>query len=378
MRGGSISSAFSVGGFASGACQAITRQTPGLLLYCRSGFEADCAAEIESVAAEHGAEGRCEYTRNHAFVLWIEPTRRRGVAHAWRPELSELVFARQWFGDVRRAEGVRAPDRVTPLVEAARGFGAPFSAVWLEAPDSELGRKTLGTMRGIVDPLESALRETGLLGAGKRRSRLHVCFLDAATVLLGISDPRTSSPWPMGIPRLKAPSGAPSRSGLKLIEALHYFIGEQALPTRMRAGRVAIDLGAAPGGWSKVLSSRGVRVVAVDNGPIAAEVLATQLVEHRRADAFRYRPERPVDWMVCDVVAAPARVAALAAQWIARGWCRETIFNLKLPNAQRWQEILRCRTVVENTLAQVSGRHELRIKHLYHDREEVTAHLRRD
>jgi 23S rRNA (cytidine2498-2'-O)-methyltransferase len=81
--------------------------------------------------------------------------------------------------------------------------------------------------------------------------------------------------------------------------------------------------------------------------------------------------------MVCDVIAAPARIAALAAQWIARGWCRETIFNLKLPTKARWSEVVRCQAVIERALERASGDHELRMKHLYHDREEVTAHLRR-
>lgn len=36
-------------------------------------------------------------------------------------------------------------------------------------------------------------------------------------------------------------------------------------------------------------------------------------------------------WMVCDMVEKPAKVAALMAQWLVNGWCRETIFNLKLP-----------------------------------------------
>lgn len=35
--------------------------------------------------------------------------------------------------------------------------------------------------------------------------------------------------------------------------------------------------------------------------------------------------------MVCDMVEKPAKVAALMAQWLVNGWCRETIFNLKLP-----------------------------------------------
>jgi 23S rRNA (cytidine2498-2'-O)-methyltransferase len=145
----------------------------------------------------------------------------------------------------------------------------------------------------------------------------------------------------------------------------------------MRAGRVAIDLGASPGGWSRVLAARGVRVVAVDNGPIAPEVLETQLVEHRREDAFRFRPDRPVDWMVCDVIAAPARVAALVAQWVARRWCRETVFNLKLPNKDRWREVQRCHGVIERALASAEGDHALDFKHLYHDRDEITGHLRR-
>jgi len=349
-----------------------------LLFYCRAGFEADCAAEVTAAALDAGADGRCEHEPNQAYVLWLPARRPSGSPHAWKPQLAELVLARQWIDRLRRVQDLHAPDRVTPLVEAAKHCGDCFSAVWIEAPDSEPGRKVLGSARHLSDPLESALRDARLLGLGRRGApRLHICFIDAQSALLGVSDPRLSSPWPMGIPRLKAPAGAPSRSGMKLVEALVTFVGDDAMLARLRAGRVAVDLGAAPGGWSQVLASRGMRVIAVDNGPIAGEVLQTQMVEHRREDAFRFRPERPVDWMVCDVVAAPARIAALAAQWIARGWCRETIFNLKLPTARRWPEIVRCRTVIERALAQVSGHHELRMKHLYHDREEVTAHLRR-
>lgn len=349
-----------------------------LLFYCRAGFEADCGAEVTAAALGAGADGRCEHEPNEAYVLWLPARQRGGSQHAWKPQLAELVLARQWIDKLRRVENLHAPDRVTPLVEAAKHCGDRFSCVSIEAPDSEPGRKLLGGARHLSAPLESALRDAHLLGSGRRGApRLHVCFIDAQSALLGVSDPRLSSPWPMGIPRLKAPAGAPSRSGMKLVEALATFVGPDAMLARVRAGRVAVDLGAAPGGWSQVLASRGMRVLAVDNGLIADEVLQTQMVEHRREDAFRFRPERPVDWMVCDVVAAPARIAALAAQWIARGWCRETIFNLKLPNASRWPEIVRCRNAIERALAQVSGHHELRMKHLYHDREEVTAHLRR-
>ena len=344
-----------------------------LLYYCRAGFEADCAEEITATALDAGADGVCEFASHQAYVLWL-PARRQ---QRWTPHIDALVFARQKIDRLMSVDELHATDRVTPLIAAAKSLGMRFSALWIEAPDTDAGRRLLASVRGLADPIQAALRDTGLLPAGARSPRLHVCFVSRSRAFIGITHPQDSAPWPMGIPRLRSPAGSPSRSGMKLVEALTTFVAEDALPARMRPGRVAIDLGAAPGGWSRVLADRGLRVIAVDNGPIAREVLATQLVEHRRADAFRFRPERPVDWMVCDVIAAPARIAALAAQWIARGWCRECIFNLKLPNKARWREVVRCRDVIERALADAAGDHALRIKHLYHDREEVTAHLRR-
>lgn len=43
--------------------------------------------------------------------------------------------------------------------------------------------------------------------------------------------------------------------------------------------------------------------------------------------------------MVCDMVEKPAKVAALMASWLVNGWCRETIFNLKLPMKKRYEEV---------------------------------------
>ena len=70
-----------------------------------------------------------------------------------------------------------------------------------------------------------------------------------------------------------------------------------------------------------------------------------------------------------------ARIARLVAKWIAEGWCLETIFNLKLPMKKRFEEALRCRQIIDEAL----GGHGyfLRMKQLFHDREEITAYLAR-
>src|SRR5690606_41702973 len=60
-----------------------------------------------------------------------------------------------------------------------------------------------------------------------------------------------------------------------------------SFPTRRSS-----DLGAAPGGWTWVLVRQGLRVIAIDNGPLREHLFDTGLVEHLRADGFRWQPAR--------------------------------------------------------------------------------------
>jgi 23S rRNA (cytidine2498-2'-O)-methyltransferase len=79
--------------------------------------------------------------------------------------------------------------------------------------------------------------------------------------------------------------------------------------------------------------------------------------------------------MVCDMVEQPIRIATLTSQWIARGWCRSSIFNLKLPMKKRYDEVKRCMDLIRRELDRASLRYSLYAKHLYHDREEVTGYV---
>src|SRR3546814_4173496 len=50
--------------------------------------------------------------------------------------------------------------------------------------------------------------------------------------------------------------------------------------------------------------------------------------------------------MVCDMVEQPRRVAERMATWLREGWCRQAIFNLKLPMKKRWDETRLCLDLV--------------------------------
>jgi 23S rRNA (cytidine2498-2'-O)-methyltransferase len=80
--------------------------------------------------------------------------------------------------------------------------------------------------------------------------------------------------------------------------------------------------------------------------------------------------------MVCDMVEQPIRIARLAARWLSEGWCRQTIFNLKLPMKQRYAEVRRCLDEIETCLQAASLSYRLAAKQLYHDREEITVYVR--
>ena len=74
------------------------------------------------------------------------------------------------------------------------------------------------------------------------------------------------------------------------------------------------------------------------------------------------------------MVEQPLRVAELVADWLADGRCTHSIFNLKLPMKKRYEEVERCRNAMRERWRAAGITCELRFKHLYHDREEVTGY----
>jgi 23S rRNA (cytidine2498-2'-O)-methyltransferase len=160
---------------------------------------------------------------------------------------------------------------------------------------------------------------------------------------------------------------APSRSYLKIEEA-YGLLGVEPQPHE-----TVVDLGAAPGGWSYSAARRGARVVAVDNGPLKRGALGHAHIEHRRADAFRFRPAAGeiFDWLFCDLVEEPHHVLHdLVRPWLERGWSRRFVINLKFGRADPLKLLQELRASSSPFVSHASG---VRIRHLYHDRAEFTV-----
>jgi 23S rRNA (cytidine2498-2'-O)-methyltransferase len=347
--------------------------THGLFLHCRPGFESECAAEIQTQATLLGIDGYCKAKPASAYAVFVTGSDTDAQRLHRSLSFDRLIFTRQWFRLLALAKDLRVDDRISGLVEVFTHAAQTCGELFLETTDTNAGKELQALCRSLERPLRQALQTAGVLNATPGACRLHVCFLGTAAAYVGLADTDNSSAHPMGIPRLRFPGGAPSRSTLKLEEALLGFLTPEERAALLQPGMHAVDLGAAPGGWTWQLVRRGLHVIAVDNGAMAPALLDSGLVEHRREDGFRFRPEEPVDWMVCDIVEQPVRVADLAARWLGEGWCRYAVFNLKLPMKKRYQEVEQCLARVRERLESTGRPHRLACKQLYHDREEVTV-----
>ncbi|TVP53157.1 MAG: 23S rRNA (cytidine(2498)-2'-O)-methyltransferase RlmM [Halomonadaceae bacterium] len=344
---------------------------------CRAGFESECGQELVAVAAQQGLFGYFQARKGSGWVLLMLPDPAQAETLMSRCNWQQLVFAREWLLGLAQVP-LPERDRVSAVLEAltAEGYTGPYSRLEVQVPDSDLVSSDVQQFaRKWTAPLSRALREEGWLSADATAPRLDLVLADFDQVFIGLSFPGNRAPFLGGIPRLRMPAAAPSRSTLKLEEAWKLFIPTEQWYETLGGGVQAVDLGAAPGGWTWQLVKQGMQVHAVDNGPMDQALMDSGQVTHVQEDAFSWRPKRRVSWLVCDIADKPGRVTTLMGDWLTQRQCRHCVFNLKLPMKQRWDTWQDCRDQLEGRLQQAGLKYRLQARHLYHDREEITCYV---
>jgi 23S rRNA (cytidine2498-2'-O)-methyltransferase len=330
------------------------------LIYCRPGFEKDCVQETQ-------AKPIVVIDNSGYVVLQGKP----------RLDFKQLTFARQLLDVQAEVNELPERDRLTPLLAAIPDSPSQFSALFLEVPDTNEGKMLSGFTRRFQPLLEEKLQVSQRLNADTPLPRLHIFFPDNHHALICTSNPHNSSSTLNGIHRISMAHEAPSRSYLKLAEAFEVFLDKAEQTQWLKPGMTAVDLGAAPGGWTWQLVQRGLKVTAVDNGPLKGAAAKHPAIKHLKQDGFRFRPQRPVDWLVCDMIEQPQRVATLITEWFIGGYTQRAIFNLKLPMKKRVTALSDALGSIRKALDAKGIRYRLEAKQLYHDREEVTILLAR-
>mgnify|MGYP003332003701 CR=1 FL=1 len=347
-----------------------------MMFFCRSGFEKECSLEIEDKLKFSDYEVESEFQKNSAYVLVKTNTINLKIEKLLKN--SNLIFSRQEIHDIRLIS-MEESDRVTAILAAIDSIFHSreklFHNLFCEYFDTEEGKKLHQFCKKIHIPISNRLKKSGYkqVFSNENFQNLHVVFSSAEKAYIGFSKPSLSSKEFMGIKRLRFPHQAPSRSTLKLEEAFHYFLNEEERSLLLNPNKTAVDLGAAPGGWTYQLLNRGMRVTAVDHGLLDKELFNLGNVDHLMEDAFKFIPTSPVDWMVCDIVEKPSRVTKLICFWIKNKLCKQIMCNLKLPMRAKYENLNNYLSSIREQLPFPDQ--QLKAKHLYHDREEITLYI---
>lgn len=350
----------------------------GVWLFARPGFENEAGREWLDRARTLGIQGSMQPLADTGLVCWEASTRIPVEARVEQHlPVDSLVFARDVVFELGRVDPLPKQDRVGALIKSldARIPERQWGEVAVHVPEGSPDGDLAAFARRWTAPLAVALRRHGRLSEKRDRGtrRLDLILPDFERLIVGETRPGHRAAFPGGRPRLRLPGSAPSRSTLKLEEAFLTLLDERERERWLAPGMTAVDLGAAPGGWTFHLVGRGMLVTAVDNGPMNAALMRSGQVDHVRADGFVWTPRRSCDWMVCDIVDKPRRTVDMVGRWFRNGHCRASVFNLKLPMKKRLEEWRLCLRRLRGALDRAGGSFDIRAKQLYHDRDEVTV-----
>lgn len=318
--------------------------------------------------------------RPHFPDAWMEPLgpdlavfEDEGVSIALLAETireQKLVFPRHLMRGVAEIPHEEAEDLASfgdLALEAWQQLPLPSRVslqVW-QSGDAEMPYRNDQLWRRLAAALEDIDVQVSRGGASHV---LGACQVKEGIILGSNGVANALSDWPGGRVQLAKPKGQVSRSEFKLEEIIRTQLAD--LPT---AG-AALDLGAAPGGWTRILLERGLDVWAVDSGQM------DKRLQHRPrltyvptlAGPFLAENQQQFDLVVNDMRMEPMLSASImnsAARYVPSGGMG--VMTIKLQPASPLRQI-------DSTVAALQSMWQVEtVRQLFHNRHEVTAILKR-
>ncbi len=344
---------------------------------CEPGWEPFLAAELEAVfpgsriavlapgwimsrrdqRTTSDAPAACVALANQCLpnAVAVEAPSINAWAQLVAPKIVEALadFTGPWRLDVFAndyASSDVSPKRCELIVAAIRE--------WLKKKQ----RRLLRTWRHSVGPELTTgetiafpiLIQVGLMTAGA--GFLSICPPDELNSL-----DRCVAPFPGGVVDIAPDPQAPSRAFAKLLEA------EMRLGRKIAAGQSCVDLGSSPGSWAYIALQRGASVAAVDRSPLRDDLMRHPELTFVRGDAFRFEPLQSVDWLLCDVIAAPERSIELLRHWLDQRWCRQFCLTIKFRGQEEYHRL----EPLKHWLATNAA--DFQLRRLTNNKNEVTA-----
>lgn len=273
----------------------------------------------------------------------------RGVAEVPHEDAKDLAA----IGDIAVAawQSIPLPPKVSLHVWQSGDVDVPYR-------NDELRRR-----------LESALQDSDVdVVRGGASHILSACQVADGIILGSNGASNALSDWPGGRVSLAKPKDQISRSEFKLEEIIRTNLVE--LPTSGKA----LDLGAAPGGWTRILLNRGLSVWSVDSGALDPSLEGRPGLTYvpTLAGPFLAETTELFDLVVNDMRMDPGLSSSImnsTARFVPTGGL--AVMSIKLqPESPLLQ--------IDNAVAQMKKNWKVEsLRQLFHNRHEITAILRR-
>lgn len=176
------------------------------------------------------------------------------------------------------------------------------------------------------------------------------------------------SNWAGGMIHFRKEASDISRAKYKLLEAFVRF--QPDLPVQGNA----LDLGAAPGGWTSVLLERGLNVLAVDTGNMDERLSGRSGLEFRQQNVHELQlgADDQFDLITCDMSWSPFFTVQMINRLVKHlKTGGQVIMTVKLMGRKVRATLTQVIQELDDSLS------VLHVQHLFHNRREVTLHLER-
>jgi 23S rRNA (cytidine2498-2'-O)-methyltransferase len=220
-------------------------------------------------------------------------------------------------------------------------------------------------LKGEIDKI---LVELGAEAEIKEPDYIISILLDEANCYIGMSPSELNlSSWSGGMVHYKKEDADISRAKYKLMEALDTF------ELNLSDIHSALDLGAAPGGWTSVLLEKKIAVTAVDTGDMDIRLNKYQNYTYIKANASEIElPEQSFDLLTSDVSWNAKNTAVLvnrASKFLKDGGY--AIVTVKLMGDKVRRTIREVKEIYQEIFDVMAT------KQLFHNRDEITLLLRK-
>lgn len=214
--------------------------------------------------------------------------------------------------------------------------------------------------------LDAVLEEIGAEPVVQQPDIIIAIYAAATQLYAGFGAPADMlSDWPGGAVRFQREEGQVSRAKFKLLEA------EREFGLNYAGYQNALDVGAAPGGWTSLLLERGLRVTAIDPAELHPSLMTYPTLTYlkRNASEVKFNPAT-FDLLVCDMSWSPMLMCKLVLDLEPALKAGATaIITVKLMHRKPLQTI-------RDVISRLSTEFVLqKAKQLFHNREEITLYL---